>query len=150
MRVLSLAKVSVSIENSELGKLSFGANKSISISGGGNSLGSIGYAYENEIFKITSTADGGAAASHNASKAATVTIAIKPTSPVIKELNDFIRWCWVNPTQAASKLTIIDETGNICATAYNILPKKIPDNTVNEEIGERSFDFITPDLETTD
>lgn len=142
MRVLSLAKVNVSIRNENYGTLSIG--------GGGANIGSIAYTYENEMFKITSTPDGGAAASHNASHSATVTLTIKQTAPQVKELNDFIRWCWANPVAASSELVISDETGNISATAANLLPKKIPDNTINEEVGDRQFEFITPDLETTD
>jgi hypothetical protein len=142
MRVVSLAAVNVSIKNDAYGNISIG--------GGGKMVGSIAYEYENNIFNIESTPDGGAAASHNASKAGSITITIKQTSPQIKELNDFIRWCWDNPTEAVSAITINDNTQNMVAFANDVLPQKLPNNTISETTNDRQYTFLAGTIITSD
>lgn len=134
MKLLSLASVNVKIANQTLGNLSFG--------GDGEALGTISYSYTNNMFNMETTADGGAAVSHNASRAATITISIIQTSDACADLADYISKCWDNPVAAGAVMTCCDGTNNIDFVAADVFPAKYPDNQIAETPAQRSFQFV--------
>lgn len=132
-RVFSLASVNATIENEYFGQITIG--------GGGKLLGTISYDYDNSLFDITSTADGGAAVSFNKSLAGKVSISFRQTAPKIDELTDFIMKCRTEPEKAESTITCRDNSGNINFYATGVFPTRIPSNSMGERIGDRTFDF---------
>lgn len=138
MKVLSLAAVNVKIANDNFGTLSFG--------GQGESIGTISYSYTNNMFNMETTADGGAAVSHNASKAATITINILQTSDAAADLAEFFMQCWNNPVIARSQITCSDATNNIDFTAIEAFPVKYPDNQLTDTAAQRTFQFVCREL----
>ena len=137
MKVFSLAAVTMVLTNPN-----YAGGSIITIGGGGNGVGSIGYAYNSEMFNISALADGGYGASHNNNRSGNVTLQLQQTSATIADLTDFLLWCWDNPTLAASSITVRDNVGNINFEAIDVLPQKLPDNTVNETVGNRTFTFL--------
>ena len=139
MQVFSLANVNVSIDNASIGS-------KLSLGGGGKNIGSIGYSFMNDIFSMNTSADGGATVSHNKSKAGTVSISIKQTSPYIRALEDYILQCRENPSQAAATITISDTTGNIQAVCSDCFPRNIPGNNVGDSPADRGFEFLCAEI----
>lgn len=132
-KVFSLSNVNVT--------LTTGRGDQISIGGGGKLLGTVSYEYDNSLFDITTSADGGAAVSFNKSLAGTITFDFKQTAPTISVLVDYIMWCRNNPDKAEASLTCRDDSGNIPFSANGVFPNNIPGNTVSETVGNRSFKF---------
>ena len=137
-RVLSLASVTLTIFNDTYGRISLG--------GGGKSIGTVSYSFEEDAFSMSTSADGGASVAHNKSDAGTISISYQQTSPQIPDLIRFIRWCKENPHLAESTMTSRDLTGNINFQANGVFPIKIPDNTVTGSIGDRTFNFISTEI----
>lgn len=132
-KVFSLASVNVTI-NTQRGD-------QIVIGGGGKLLGTVSYSYDNSLFDIFSTADGGAGATFNKSLAGKITFDFKQTSPLIDTLTDYILWCRANPEKAEATVKCTDNSGNINFSATGVFPSSIPDNSVTETAGNRSFKF---------
>ena len=132
-KVFSLASVNLTIDNEYFGQ--------ITISGGGKLLGSVGYSFANNLFDVTSTADGGAAVSFNKSLAGSVSISFTQTSPKIDEITDFILKCRNEPEKAEATITCRDNSGNINFFANGAFPSKLPDNSMGESPSSRSFSF---------
>lgn len=139
MKVLSLAAVNMTITNPTKGQISIG--------GGGKQVGSVAYQHSQEAYTMQASPDGGAAFSHNASKAGTITISIQQTSEYAALLADFCMFCWNNPANAASTITITDATGNISCVASNCFPRQYPGVTVGGTVGERTFDFLSDNID---
>lgn len=137
-KVLSLADVVVTITNDIKGIITIG--------GGGKQLGSVGYSFFSEIFQLSSTADGGAAVSHNKSKAGNVVISIQQTSPHVGEIVDYIRWARDNPYSAESTITIRDQSGLIACTASGCFPQQIPENSINATVSARNFTWVCAEI----
>ena len=137
-KVFSLASVNLTITT--------GRGDQISVGGGGKLLGTVGYDYDNPLFSVTSTADGGAAVSFNKSLAGTISLSFKQTAPTIDILTDYIKWCRENPEKAEATFTCRDNSGNINFEANGVFPAKIPSNNVGENIGERSFNFAACEI----
>lgn len=130
-KVLSLADVVLTITNDIKGVITIG--------GGGKQVGSVSYSFIRAPFAVMDTADGGAAVSHNRSKAGTVTLSLQQTSPHIGELVDYIRWARDNPYQAESSIVIRDQSGVIACTAVGCFPSSFPDNAVGDTLSNRTF-----------
>jgi hypothetical protein len=138
-KVFSLASVTLTINT--------GRGDQITIGGGGKLLGSVGYSYDSSsMFDISTTADGGAAVSFNKSLAGTISITFKQTAPTIDELVKYILWCRNNPENAEATVKCIDNSGNINFTATGVFPKSIPQNTVSDSAGDRTFDFAACEI----
>lgn len=137
-RVLSLTSITLTIINDTYGRISLG--------GGGKSIGTISYSFQDEAFSMSTSADGGASISHNKSDAGTISINYQQTSPQIPDLIKFIKWCKENPSLAESTMTSRDLTGNLNFQANGVFPVKIPDNSVSGSVGERSFSFIATEI----
>lgn len=137
-KVLSLADVVVTITNDIKGIITIG--------GGGKQLGSVGYSFSSEIFQLSPTADGGAAVSHNKSKAGNITLLIQQTSPHIGELVDYIRWARDNPFTAESTILIRDQSGLIACTATGCFPQQIPENSISATVGARNFTWVCAEI----
>lgn len=130
-KVLSLADVVLTITNDVKGVITIG--------GGGKQVGSVSYTYLQSPFTVKDTADGGAAVSHNRSKAGGISLSLQQTSPHIGELIDFIRWARDNPYQAESSIVIRDQSGLIACTADGCFPSAFPDNTIGDSLSDRTF-----------
>lgn len=137
-KVFSLTTVAVVITNPIYGQLTIG--------GAGKMVGSIGYSYNEDAFSIDHTPDGGYVANYNNDKSGEINFSMKQTSAHIQELTDFINWCRNNPTNAMSTLKITDPLGNIAMSAAGVLPTKIPDNSISESLGDRSFRFLAGEI----
>lgn len=137
-KVFSLASVTLTIENGTFG--------TITIGGGGNLLGTVGYAYDNSLFSVDSTADGGAAVSFNNSLAGTVDISLKQTASKIDEMCEFIMKCRTQPEVAESIITCRDKSGNINFVANGSFPAKIPANSMSERVSDRTFNFVSCEI----
>lgn len=132
--VYSLASVTLDISNPNY-------DEKLSIGGNGALLGTVEYSFNNNLFTIESSADGGSAVSFNNSLAGAVSISLTQTSAKIEKLIKFILWCRENPTEAESTITCYDVANNINFVARGVFPTKIPGNSVSERIGSRRFDF---------
>lgn len=130
-KVLSLADVVLTITNDIKGIITIG--------GGGKQVGSVGYSYNQAPFAVKDTADGGAAATHNSSKAGVITLSIQQTSPHVGELIDFIRWARDNPYQAESSIVIRDQSGIFACTADGCFPSSFPSNQIGDSLANRDF-----------
>lgn len=139
-KVFSLTTVTMVIENTTKGIITIG--------GAGKMVGSVGYAYKNDIFSMDDTPDGGYVANFNSSKAGTVSVRLRQTSSHIAELTDFIKWCRSNPQLAMSNITISDALGNIACSASGVFPVKIPNNDANETAGDRTFEFLAGEIDS--
>ena len=140
VKTISLASFTLTINNSQRGD-------QISIGGGGKLIGSCTYEYQQSMFTMTATADGGVAAAHNASKYAQVTINFTQTSPDIDTLVNFIQWCSANPDLAGyTGITARDATGVFAFTAIGCLPDRIPANTMGDTPQQRTFTFLCAEL----
>lgn len=147
MQVLSLASVSVKISNANYGNVNLGGNRYIELAGGGKLVDSISYSFTNDMFSVSSTADGGAYVSHNASRAGEISISCNQTSPHVPMLRNFFKWCQANPELAESTLIITDRTGNIACSCTGVFPTKLPEVTVSGTAGSQSFAFGAADIE---
>ena len=134
MKVVSLASMSVSIVNNEYDEL-------ISFGGGGNQIGSASYSFEQPMFGMTPTADGGYSFNHNASKSGTISISVQQTSPVVDTLTRYLLWCRDNPELAAAEITIADNIGIIDVVGVDCLPTSYPDNSLQDTAQARTFTF---------
>lgn len=137
-KVFSLTTVTVVIENNMLGNITIG--------GAGKLLGTVSYSYDNDIFGMDSTPDGGYVSNFNASKAGKISVTFKQTSSHIAELTEYYNKCRDNPEQAMATLRITDSLGNIAATANGVFPVKIPDNSVADTAGNRTFEFVAGEI----
>lgn len=137
-KVFSLTTVSVIITNPTKGQITIG--------GAGKLLGSVMYGFNHDIFTMDDAPDGGYVANFNGSKSGYIDIVFKQTSSNIPELVDFMNWTRSNPTLAGSELKIVDTLGNIAASASGVFPNKIPDNTVAETAGNRTFRFLAGEI----
>lgn len=139
-KVISLSKVIVTINN--------GSDRLIIGGGNGSSglLDTVSYNYDNDAYSGTSTADGGYAVSHNISRAGSVNITLKQTSPYIADLTSLFNKLLDNPASAESTMTITDNLGNIDCVANSLFPAKLPGNTNNGSVQTRSFDFISGEI----
>lgn len=137
-KLFSLTTVTVVIENPTLGNITIG--------GAGKLLGTVGYSYDDDIFTMDSTPDGGYVSNFNGSRKGRFSIAFKQTSSHIAELTEYINKCRDNPSQAMATLRITDSLGNIAATGNGVFPSKIPDNQVTETAGNRTFDFVAGEI----
>ena len=146
MKVFSLAAVTATIKNPYYGNATFGGEQYIKLGGGGKLVDSIKYAFTNNMFNMSSTADGGAVVAHNASKMASINFNIEQTSPHIIILSEFYKWCWVHPELAESEITVRDDTGNIAFEATGVFPVKFPDNEVGSQSSTRDFGFSAVSL----
>lgn len=135
MKVISLASANISINNTNRGDL-------ISFGGGGKQLGQITYSFDNQMFNVQTTADGGYAVSHNASKSGKVTIQFNQTSPVIDTLCEYLLWCRDNPEIANANITITDSSGVINMEAKDCFPNEYPQNEIGESAAQRTFTFV--------
>ena len=135
MKVVSLASTNITITNPNRGDM-------ISFGGAGKQLGQVTYSFDNDIFGIKTTADGGYAFSHNASKAGKVTIQFNQTSEHVDTLCEYLLWCRDNPELAAAGITISDSTGVINMEAKDCFPQSYPQNEVGEGASSRTFTFI--------
>ena len=143
-RVLSLASITLTIYNPYYDRISLGGG--LPLGGGGKSMGTVSYSFQEDAFSMSTSADGGASVSHNKSDAGTIKITFAQTSPQIPDLIRFIRWCKENPHLAESTMTSRDLTGNITFQANGVFPVKIPDNTVTGTVGDREFEFIATEI----
>lgn len=139
VRVYSLTTVTVTLINRNNGA-------KITIGGNNNTVGNISYDFSNSMFGLESTPDGGAAVSFNKSKAGTINITFKQTSPKIQELTEFLKWCWQNPKLAESTLTIQDTLGIVQCEANGVFPDKYPGNSAGPTAGDRAFGFIASEI----
>lgn len=140
VKTISLASFVLTLNNPNRGD-------QINIGGGGKLIGNVTYSYENNMFSITSTADGGVVGSHNASLAGNVAIQFTQTSPDIDNLVNYILWCRSNPDLAGdATISAKDSSGVFAFTASGCLPQKIPDNTMQETAATRSFVFLCAEL----
>lgn len=139
-KVFSLTTVSVIITNDIYGQITIG--------GAGKLLGSVKYGYDADAFSLDTTPDGGYVANYNNSKSGYVEVDFKQTSSHIVEMTDFVNWCRSNPKNAASTLKIVDSLGNIACSAAGVYPTRIPDNSVSESAGSRTFRLIAGELES--
>ena len=135
MKVVSLASANITINNSNRGDI-------ISFGGGGKQIGSISYGFTDNIFDMSTTKDGGYAASHSASRAGTITISFSQTSEHIDTLCEYILWCRDNPELAGAGITIADSTGIINMEAKDCVPQNDPQNELGESITNRQFTFL--------
>lgn len=133
-KVFSLASVTLTINNENFGNVTIG--------GGGKLLGSVSYSFRNNLFDVTSTADGGAAVSFNKSLAGDVSLSLRQTAEKIDELSEFIKKCRTEPEKAEATITCRDGSGNINFVANGCFPNKIPENTMGETPGDRTFGFV--------
>lgn len=131
--VFSLSSVVLTINNPNRGLITIG--------GGGKLVGSIGYSFKDSMFTQETTADGGAVVSFNKSKAGSVTVDITQTSPIIKDLVDYLLWCREHPELAFADIECRDATGNLEFSATGVTPVSIPGNTVGSTATSRSFTF---------
>lgn len=138
MKVFSLAAVNAVISNDSYGQISIG--------GGGKLLDSIGYAFDNAMFTMSSAPDGGAMVAHNASRAGSINFQIEQTSPYIVSLSEFFKWCWAHPESAESTISVTDDTGNMVFDAIGVFPSKFPGNTIQAQQQSRSFDFVAAEI----
>lgn len=140
VKTISLASFTLTINNSQRGD-------QISIGGGGKLIGTCTYEYQQNIFTMVATADGGVAASHNAAKFANVSITFTQTSPDIDTLVNFILWCSANPDLAGyTNITARDATGIFAFNAVGCLPAMIPGNTMGDTPQQRTFTFHCAEL----
>lgn len=137
-KLFSLTTVTVVIENNLLGNITIG--------GAGKLLGSVSYSYDDDLFSMESTPDGGYVGNFNGSKKGKFTIRFKQTSSHIAELTEYINKCRDNPEQAMATLRITDSLGNIAATGNGVFPVRIPENTISESVGERAFEFVAGEI----
>lgn len=137
-KVLSLADVVLTITNDIKGVITIG--------GGGKQIGSVGYTYNQVPFSVVDTADGGAAAVHNKSKAGVITLVIQQTSPHVGELVDYIRWARDNPYQAESAITVRDQSGVIACSASGCFPSSFPGNEIGSSVNNRSFTWACVEI----
>lgn len=135
MKVISLASSNITINNRGRGDM-------ISFGGAGKMIGTITYGFENNVFEMESTPDGGYAVSHNASKMGTIKIDFVQTSPNVDILCEYILWCRDNPELAAAEITITDSTGVMNLQAIDCVPQGYPDNTLQNTPQNRSFTFL--------
>ena len=140
VKTISLASFVLTLTNPNRGD-------QIQIGGGGKLIGSCTYSYANDMFNMTSTPDGGAVGSHNASKFATVTITFTQTSPDIDTLQNYIMWCYTNPELAGdASITAKDSSSIMAFSATGCLPQRIPDNTLGDTPQQRQFTFLCAEL----
>lgn len=138
-RIFSLASVNVTITT--------GRGDQISIGGGGKLLGSVSYTYDNSLYSVSSTADGGAAVGLNRSMAGTISFDFKQTAPIINILTEYFIYCRNNPEKAEASMECRDSFGNINFTATGVFPSKLPGNTMGETVGNRTFEFSACEIE---
>lgn len=136
MKVLSLATTNITINNPIKGQISLGG-------AGGKLLGSIQYNYQNAPFTIQTTPDGGAAYSHNASRAGTITISIMQTSDYCDILDEFIAFCRSHPAEGISDIIIKDTAGCINISAKDCAPAQAPGKTIGASAQERAYSFYS-------
>ena len=139
MKVISLASANITINNANRGDM-------ISFGGAGKMIGQISYAFQNDMFAMETTPDGGYAFSHNGSKAGSITIQFTQTSPHIDTLCEYLLWCRDNPELAAADITITDSTGVINVEGKVCVPTKYPDNMLQASPQTRSFTFLCGEL----
>ena len=135
MKVISLASANITINNTNRGDI-------ISFGGGGKQIGSISYSFQDNLFEMQTTKDGGYAMSHSASKAGTITISFSQTSEHVDTLCEYLLWCRDNPELAAAGITIADSTGIINMEAKDCVPQSYPQNELSESINNRQFTFL--------
>lgn len=133
-----LASVVVTIKNPTIG--------TITLSGGSNKE-SILTRRTNDLFSIEGSADGGNAVSANRNKAGEIEITINQTSRNIGDLTDFANFCQENPELAPSTIEIKDAFGVIKSRAEDVHPINLPDNTVGQTAGMRTFRYLTAKLD---
>ena len=140
VKTISLASFNLTLNNPNRGDL-------IQIGGGGKLIGSVTYSYQQDMFGMTATADGGVVATHNASKFATVSITFTQTSPDIDTLQNYILWCSDNPDLAgAAGITAKDASGVFAFKATGCIPQRIPDNEMSDSATTRQFVFLCASL----
>lgn len=140
VKTISLASFVLTLTNPNRGD-------QIQIGGGGKLIGQVTYSYDNTMFAITSTADGGVVGSHNASMMGKVNITFTQTSPDIDTLVNYILWCRSNPELAGEANITAKDSSNVFAfKASGCLPEKIPDNTLGAEANTRQFTFLCSEL----
>ena len=130
----SLSKVTLVIKNDTFGQ--------ITISGGSNK-DNIVLRRSNPSFTKEDSADGPSVFTHNASKAGEVEITIKQTSRNIKDLTDFFNFCQANPELATSSMEVKDVFNVVNATAEEVFPSEMAENTLGQTPGNRTFPFIS-------
>lgn len=148
MKVFSLSSVRGTLYNEYYGLTSFGGQSYINLGGGQKQIEKISYTYSTDIFSMSSTADGGVVVAHSNDRSGTISIQLQQTSPHIKVLTEFAKWCWANPDKAESTLTVTDDTGNLAFTATQVFIKGIPENAVGSTATERTYTFMAGNIES--
>ena len=138
-KLVSLTTVSVVINNPNYEQIVIGGNSQM--------VGNITMSRANSAFSITSTVDGGYAASFSKDRSGTITIEISQASSLVGRLRKFINWCEANPNLAESTISVLDTLGNLKGYAEGVFPDKIPDNSLGDSVSTRNYTFNVGKIE---
>lgn len=133
-KLVSLSTVSVTINNPEYEQIVIGGN--------GNLVGSVTMSRNTGAFSVSGSPDGGYVASFTKDRTGSFSISLSQSSSMIARLVRFINWCEAHPELAESTISVTDLLGNIVGYGSGVFPSKIPDNSVTDTAGSRTFEFM--------
>lgn len=133
-KIVSLSTVSLTINNPNYEQIVVGGN--------GHLVGQVTMSRGNAAFTMQGSPDGGYVVGYTKNRTGSFNIQISQSSSLIARLTKFINWCEANPNLAESTITVTDLLGNIQGYGSGVFPDKIPDNTVSESVGSRTFNFL--------
>lgn len=132
-KLVSLTTASVVINNPNYEQIIIGGN--------GQLVGSISMKRNNPSFSVEGSIDGGYVASYKKDHSGSLEVEISQSSSLIGRLRKFINWCEANPNLAESTITVLDTLGNMQGYAEGVFPDKIPDNSLGDSAGQRTYTF---------